>query len=59
MNVKEYIKRKFLEQSRDSVGGQEKIIQIYEDRIKPLAKIKIKRSVWITLGAVSYTHRCV
>ena len=52
MNVKEYIKRKFLEQSRDSVGGQEKIIQLYEDRIKPLAKIKIKRSVWITLGVI-------
>ena len=52
MNIKEYIKRKFPRQSGDSAGGQEKIIQLYENKIKPLAKIKIKRSVWITLGIV-------
>ena len=52
MNIKKYIKRKFPRQSGDGAGGQEKIIQLYENKIKPLAKIKIKRSVWITLGIV-------
>lgn len=62
MNFKEYIKQKIRKKTSDSQETEpqsteerpgNKIIELYQDKVKPLRTVKIKRSVWISMAGVA------